>query len=95
MDVIWRRKKNWICQELQENMLREVIEGRILGKRPRGRKRKMKAYMKSSSLDKGPYGTHVYASVTSLSSAQHGASPNPRRLIFPTSTLYSLCIQFG
>jgi len=39
MDVIWRRKKTWISHILRgENLLREVIEGRI-GKRPRGRKR--------------------------------------------------------
>ena len=40
MEVIWRRKKNWIGQILRgEILLREVIEGRMLGKRPRGRKR--------------------------------------------------------
>src|SRR6218665_2342472 len=40
MEVIWRRKKNWISHILRgESLLREVIEGRMIGKRPRGRKR--------------------------------------------------------
>src|SRR6218665_2318214 len=40
MDVIWRRKKNWIDYILRgESLLREMIEGRMIGKRPRGRKR--------------------------------------------------------
>src|SRR6218665_2618679 len=40
MDVIWRRKKNWIGHILRgESLLREVIEGRMIGKRSRGRKR--------------------------------------------------------
>ena len=40
MDVIWRRMKNWIGHILRgESLLREVIEGRMIGKRPRGRKR--------------------------------------------------------
>src|SRR6218665_1913785 len=37
---IWRRKKNWIGHILRgESLLKEVIEGRMIGKRPRGRKR--------------------------------------------------------
>src|SRR6218665_192614 len=44
MNVIWKRKKNWIghIDLLRgESLLREVIglEGRMIGKRPRGRKR--------------------------------------------------------
>ena len=40
VDIIARRKKNWIGHILRgEGMLKEVIEGRMLGKRPRGRKR--------------------------------------------------------
>ena len=40
MDLIWRRKKNWISLILRgESLLREVIEGRMIGKRPKGRKR--------------------------------------------------------
>src|SRR6218665_969827 len=40
MDVIWRGKKNWIGHILGgESLLREVIEGRMIGNRPRGRKR--------------------------------------------------------
>src|SRR6218665_93547 len=40
MDVIWRRKKNWIGNILRgESLLREVIEGWMIGKRSRGRKR--------------------------------------------------------
>ena len=39
MDVIWRRKKNWIGHIRGESLLKEVIEGRMIGKRPRGRKR--------------------------------------------------------
>jgi len=39
MDLICRRKKNWIGQILSgETLLRELIEGRMIGKRPRGRK---------------------------------------------------------
>jgi len=39
MDLIWRRKKNWIGHILiGESLLREVIEGWMTGKRPRGRK---------------------------------------------------------
>ena len=39
MDVIWRRKKNWIGHILRgESLLKEVIEGRMIGKIPRGRK---------------------------------------------------------
>ena len=42
MNVIWRRKKNWIDHIgllRGENLQKEVIEGRMIGKRPRGRKR--------------------------------------------------------
>src|SRR6218665_1918297 len=40
MDAIWRRKKNWIGHILRgESLLREVIEGRMIGKRPRVWKR--------------------------------------------------------
>jgi len=40
VDVIWRRKKNSIGHILRgENLLREVIPGRMVGKRPRERKR--------------------------------------------------------
>ena len=38
MYVIWRRKKNWIGHILRgENLLKEVIEGRMIGKRQRGK----------------------------------------------------------
>ena len=39
-DVIWSRKKNWIGHILRgESLLREVIEDRMIRKRPRERKR--------------------------------------------------------
>jgi len=39
--VIRNRKKNWIRHVLRgEGLLREVMEGRMEGKRPRGRPRK-------------------------------------------------------
>ena len=41
-DVIRSRMKKWIGHVLRGNgLLKEVIEGRIEGKRPRGRKRAM------------------------------------------------------
>ena len=41
-DVIRSRKKKWVGHVLRGNgLLKEVIEGRIEGKRPRGRKRAM------------------------------------------------------
>src|SRR6218665_1563021 len=40
MDVIWRRKKNWIGHILRgESLLRKDIEGRMIGKRSMGSKR--------------------------------------------------------
>jgi hypothetical protein len=40
VDTIMRRKKNWIGHVLRgEGLLRDVIEGRMVGKRPRGRRR--------------------------------------------------------
>ena len=40
MDVIWRSKKIWIGHILRgESMLKEVIDGWMIEKRPRGRKR--------------------------------------------------------
>jgi len=39
MHVIWRRKKNCIGHIFRgESLLREVIGGRMIGKKPRGRK---------------------------------------------------------
>ena len=39
MDLLWRRKKNWIGHILRgESLVREVIDGRMIGKRPMGRK---------------------------------------------------------
>src|SRR6218665_1650759 len=52
MDVIWRRKKNWVGHILRgESPVREVIEGRMIGKRPRGRKRlgMLNEFLKESS----------------------------------------------
>jgi len=52
MDVIWRRKKNLIGHILRgESLLREVIEGRIIGKRPKGRERlgMLNEFLKESS----------------------------------------------
>src|SRR6218665_1553607 len=53
MDVIWRRKKNWIGHIIHrgESLLREVIEGRMIGKRPRGWKRlgMLNEFLKESS----------------------------------------------
>src|SRR6218665_4227217 len=52
MDVIWRRKKNLIGRILRgESLLREVIEGRMIIKRPRGRKRlgMLNEFLKESS----------------------------------------------
>jgi len=38
MDVIWRRKKNWIGHVHRgESLLKKVIEGRMIGK-PKGKK---------------------------------------------------------
>src|SRR6218665_2914194 len=40
MDLIWKRKKNWIGRILRgESLLKEVIAGRMVEKIPRGRKR--------------------------------------------------------
>src|SRR6218665_452352 len=40
MDLIWRRKKNWIHHILiDESLLNEVIRGRMIGKRLRERRR--------------------------------------------------------
>ena len=40
VDIIVKRKKNWIGRVLRgEGLLREVMEGRMVGKRPRGRPR--------------------------------------------------------
>ena len=42
IDVIRSRKKKWIGHVLRGNgLLKETIEGRIEGKRPRGRRRVM------------------------------------------------------
>src|SRR5260370_33940374 len=39
--IIYQRKKNWIGYVLRGNgLLRDVLEGRMLGKRPRGRPRR-------------------------------------------------------
>src|SRR6266496_5887222 len=39
--TIYQRKKNWIGHVLREDgLLRDVLEGRMLGKRPRGRPRR-------------------------------------------------------
>jgi len=39
VDVIWRSKKNWISHMHRgESLLREVINGLMVGERPRGRK---------------------------------------------------------
>ena len=51
MDVIWKRKKSWIGYILRgESLLREVID-RLIGKRPRGRKRlgMLNEFLKESS----------------------------------------------
>ena len=40
IDVIWRRKKNWIGHiHRGQSLLGEVIEGRMIGKRPKLGKR--------------------------------------------------------
>src|SRR5580698_10282718 len=39
IETIVRRKKNWIGHILREGLLKDVIEGRMEGKPPRGRKR--------------------------------------------------------
>src|SRR6218665_1243138 len=52
MDMIWRRKKNWIGYILRgESLLKEVIEGLMIGKRPRGSKRlgMLNEFLKKSS----------------------------------------------
>jgi hypothetical protein len=42
METIWKRKAKWIGHILRsEGLLRTVIEGRVQGKRPRGRRRRM------------------------------------------------------
>ena len=53
--LIWRRKKNWIGHILRvKNLLREVIEGRMIGQRPRGRKRlgMLNEFLKEASYAK-------------------------------------------
>ena len=41
MRTIYQRKKNWIGLVLRgDGLLRDVLEGRMLGKRPRGRPRR-------------------------------------------------------
>src|SRR6218665_3352164 len=50
--VIWRRKQNLIGHILRgESLLKEVIEGRVIRKRPRGRKRlgMLNEFLKESS----------------------------------------------
>ena len=55
IDVIRSRKKKWIGHVLRGNgLLKEIIEGRIVGKRPRGRKRAM-------MLDDMKEGKELYA----------------------------------
>src|SRR6218665_1039931 len=52
MDVSWRRRKNWIGHIPRgESLLREAIEGRMIGKRPRGRKQlgMLNEFLKESS----------------------------------------------
>jgi len=40
--TIYRRQKNWIGHILRgDGLLRDVMEGRMMGKRPRGRPRAM------------------------------------------------------
>ena len=40
MSTLWARKKNWIGHVIRhDNLLTKVIEGRMEGKRGRGRKR--------------------------------------------------------
>src|SRR6218665_1298864 len=55
MNVVWRRKTNWIGHILRgKSLLSEVIEGRMIGKRPRGRKRlgMLNEFLKESSYAK-------------------------------------------
>ena len=55
IDIIRSRKKKWIGHVLRGNgLLKEIIEGRIVGKRPRGRKRAM-------MLDDMKEGKELYA----------------------------------
>ena len=52
MDLTWKREKNWIGYTLRgESLLREVIEGRMIGKRPRRKKRlgMLNEFLKESS----------------------------------------------
>src|SRR6218665_935966 len=50
IDVIWRRKKNWIGHILRgESLLREVIEGRMIGKRGRKQLGMLNEFLKESS----------------------------------------------
>ena len=63
IDVIRSRKKKWIGHVLRGNgLLKEIIEGRIVGKRPRGRKRAM-------MLDDMKEGKELYAEMKE--SARH------------------------
>ena len=55
IDIIRSRKKKWIGHVLRGNgLLKEIIEGRIVEKRPRGRKRAM-------MLDDMKEGKELYA----------------------------------
>ena len=52
MGVIWRKKKNWIGHMHRgESLLRELIEGRMIGKAPRRRTRlgMLNEFLKESS----------------------------------------------
>ena len=52
MDVIWRRKKNCSGHILRgEILLKEVINGRMIGTRPRGKQRlgMLKEFLKEAS----------------------------------------------
>ena len=58
VDVIIQRKKNWIGHVVKgDGLLREVIEGKMEGKRARGRPRigMLEELMKCSSNKKNPY----------------------------------------
>ena len=54
MDTIYNRKKNWIGHIIRgDSLMKDVIEGRMIGKRPPGRKR----YGMLRELYEGSYAT--------------------------------------
>jgi len=92
MDVIWRRKKNWFGHILRgESLLRKVIEGRMIGKGPRGRKR---MGMLNESMKESSYAElKRKAENRRVENVEAKNLPNGRTLTTTTSSFKS-CISY-